>query len=829
MLPCLLLAAILYPTPDASAAPLSLGRAGAADVYWEPSRGLDGIELEANGVRFRPFAGARAVGPSGDPEPGIVLQARPQVIDDALRINIISNDSPARGVDPGLVEGLGQWRRLDLSRQSEAYGQTFWQKTTYSVTGDFWFTAHWVMEASNGTSWQATNAANEGEGPFPAALRVNYAPDTDGHYLPVREVLEVRVSRHLWDVVPMPRQQPSEYRHDLAASVQLDLWGGTADPELSHFLDIMDAVGIGRLQFLSILQNWQAGGFDSLLPDSIWMPDFPPNPGIGTVDQLRALAQKGNEIGRFGFRTNYRILRSSSPSYLAGLAHFALDASGKSLDYLAPADWPTIAGRQETEIQQLFSPRASFTDQLTSGACPGAWHDYSARGGSRSMRQTLARQRALARLIRQAHQGPLGSESLMDQELLGEFVDTGDFGIMDAHHRLFSPEFKLRRLHALTAFHGMGLMYRFYEMPPYPAFHSGRTTFGADQAQLDDYRACEVLYGNGAYVCYPFASWSYWLTECMLIGNLQRHYLLQPVQSVEYWRQGEWVTLEDLVRAGVTPNSDPWSGQPTSEFGRVRTRYANGLTVVVNRLPEPLDVPVPGALRLTLPRSGWAAWTPDGTVLAYSALSPGAGQRVDYLRDAAAGIEFLDPRGATLRGVSQPTLWLNGEPAVTVDIASNTVTVQGRQWALDLPQPPPPTRLDFSFTESLQGWRIGEGILAGAVTPEGLALRIVSPDPQLYSPPLAVAADDTPALEIRLQASAGELAQLYFTTDTDRVIDENKVFRIPVVADGQFHTCRVACADHPSWRGTITSLRLDPIHGPSRCQLTLAGLTTVPR
>lgn len=825
MLPCLLVTvATLALVPQANAAPTTLGRAGVAEVLWDAARGLDGLELQVDTVRFRPFAGACAVGPAGSPEPTAVLQVRPQVAGDVLRINVLSNDSPARGVDPGHVEGLGEWRRLDLSRQAEAYGQPFWQKTTYSVQGDFWFSAHWVMEASNATSWQAFNTSNRGMGPFPAALRVSYAPDTDGHYLPVRELLEVRVSRSLWDAVPQPRQQPSEYRQELANSVQLDLWGGVAEPELSHFLDVMSAVSLGRTRFLSILQNWQVGGFDSLLPDSIWMPDFPPNPGIGTVAQLRALADKGNSIGRFGLRTNYRVLRTQSPSYVSGVAHFAIDQSGASLDYLAPADWPGIAGRQEAQIQDLFATRASFTDQLTSGAYPGAWHDYNARTGSRSLRATLARQRGLARLIRKAHQGPLGSESLMDQELLGEFVDTGDFGIMDAHHRLISPEFKLRRLHALTAFHGMGLMYRFYEMPPYPLFHSGRTTFGSDATQLDDFRACEVLYGNGAYVCYPFANWSYWLTECMLIGNLQKHYLLQPVTVVTYWSDGDWVSLEELVRGGLTPNTDPWAGQQTAQFGRVKVQYANGLTVVVNRLPEPIQVTVAGGQTLTLPRSGWVAWKPDGSLLAYSALWPGSEHRVDYLRDDAAAVEFLDPRGQSLRGVSLPTLWADGQPVVSVDTAANTVTVAGRPIPLDLPQPPRVTNLDFAFEQSLCGWRIGEGVLAGAVTDDGLALGIVSPDPQLYSPRMAVPAEAAPSLEISLRATAGDLAQLYFTTADDPVITEGRVFRIPVVSDGEFHTYRVDCAANPLWRGTIASLRFDPIHGPATCEVTVKSM-----
>jgi hypothetical protein len=814
--------------PAASAAPVAVGPLGDALVTWESTQGLAGIEVSTNGVTFHPFAGAAALGPDGKPDPSVVLQVRPEIREGALRITILSNDGPARGVDPGRVEGLGEWRRLDLSRQSEAYGQTFWQKTAYSVTGDFWFTAHWVMDESDGTNWDAPSPANQGTGPFPAALRVVYAPDAAGYVLPIHEVLEFRISRNLWEIVPRPRQNPSEYRDDLASSVQLDLWGGVAEPELSHLLDVMRAISLGRFHYLSLLQNWETGGFDTLLPDSVLMPDYPPNPGIGTVAQLRDLARKGNAMGRFGLRTNYRVLRDVSPSYRAGRARFAVDAAGKSLDYLAPGDWPAIAGRQEAEIHGLFAARASFTDQLTSGACPWAWHDYAANTGSRSMRQTLERQRDLARLIRSAHQGPLGSESLMDQEMLGEFVDTGDFAIMDGYHRLFSPEFKLRRLHDLSNFQGMGLMYRFFEMPPYPQFHSGRTTFGTDPAQLDDYRACEVMYGNGAYVCYPFATWDYWLTEALLIGNLQKHYALQPVAQVYYWHDGDWATLEDLVRGGLVPNINPWAGEPTREFGRVRTRYANGLTVVVNRLPEPLLVPDAVPEPVTLPRSGWVAWKPDGSLLAFSATWPGTDHRVDYLRDRNAGLEFIHPRGQEVNGASLPTLRLHGQPAVVANVAANVVTVNGHDMPLDLPRPRSATTITYDFAESLEGWRLGEGVLTGAVEGGVLDLGIVSPDPQLYSAPLAVPAGSAPWIELRLKTSAGDLAQLYFVTDADPVTGEDKVFRVTLVPDNEYHAYRIHAAEHPAWKGTITGLRLDPVHGPAQARVSIDYLRAGP-
>lgn len=805
----------------ASAAPASYPLAeGSATV--DPARGLPGVTVTANGVTFQPFFGAAVMGSKGRREPSIRMRLQAESDGDTLRLHLSCDHPDARGIHPGSVRGLGEWRRLDLSRQAENYGQMWWPKTVYSVQGDLWFAAHWVLEESDATSWRALQQQNQGTRPFAAAHQVDYAPDTAGRYLPLHEVLELRVSRNLWDVVPEPRQPASEYARDLAGCVQLDLWGGRAAGELEHLLKVLGAAGqCSSLRFLTFLQNWQTGGFDSLLPDSVWMPDYPPNIGVGTVDELRSLCALGKSLGRFGFRTNYRILRRNAPSFLGSSAHYAVDRTGNELDYMSPGDWPAVAGRQEREIRDLWQPDASFTDQLTSGAFPWEWHDFDQERGSRSLRQTLGRQRDLARLIKDTHGGPLGSETLMDQELLGFYVDSGDFGIGNGHSRLFSPEFKLRRLHHLSTFHGMGLMYRFYEFPPFPAFHSGKTTFGQDQAQLDDYRCCEVLYGNGAYVCYPFANWRYWLVETLLIGNLQRQYALQPVRSVQYLHDGAWRTLEELVEGGLTPVTSPWAEQ-TQAFGRIRVEYENGLTIVANRLPEPLPVPDARPDGITLPRYGWVAWKADGNFVAFSADWPCTDQRVDYLRDDHLQIEFIDPRGNTVRGVDRPTLWAHGRPVVVADPEANCIEINGTQMPLTLPAPAPLERLDASFDGSLDDWRIGEGILNARFEDGALLLDTVSGDPQLYSPALALDGDRAGTLEFRLKTDAGELAQLYFATESAGHYSEDRVFRVTIIPDGEWHTYRVETAGHPAWRGQrITGLRLDPIHGPAKAKVAV--------
>ena len=813
-----------------SAEPTPLGAVGPATISYDATEGLDSLTVTVDGTQFQPLAGTAPLNHDGKLDNTIPLQIKTSATNDVLRIELAANHTSASGIDAGLVQGLGQWRRLDLSRYCEPHGQTWWPKTTYSVQGDFWFTAHWIMAESNGTRWKATNESNRGNAPFPAALNVLYEPDTDGNYLPIHEVLELRFSRNLWDVVPQLRQQPSQYKDFLTRSIFVDLWGGSDANRLQHLLKILKAIGRNDLTYYTILQNWETAGWDALLPDSMWLPDYPPNPGIGTVEQLRDLCTLGKSIGRFGFRTNYRILREASPSYQRGLAHFATKPDGTRLDYVRCADWLPVAARGDKEIHDQFAPNACFTDQMTSGAAPWSWHDFAAKDGSRSYKQTLAHQQALARQMKQIFGGPLGSETLIDQHLLGQFVDTGDYGIMAGHKRLFSPEFKLRRLQHLSGFHGMGIMYRFYEASPFKQYHSGTTTFGNDPAQLDDYRTCEILCGNGAYLCHDSANWQYYLTECLLVGHLQRHYSGCPVHNVRYHHRDRWLTLDQFVRQGNIPNIVRWNPQ-TEAYGRVWIEYQNGLNVIANRLDTPYTVPDTPAGPVTLPKSAWVAWKKDGSLCAYSAFSPGTQHRVDYLQDKNADLLYIDPRGQTTMGADQITLFEAGKPVLIADPNQNYVEVDGKRLPLELPSPPPRTSLDFQFNEHLDGWRPTRGILQAETRDGFLHLDAAGGSVSLRSPPLNIPADNIHSIQIRMkiQAETCQSGGLYFTTRQYPNVWTDRLIRFNPIADSNFHTYNLDVSNHPKWKGqTITGLRLDPLRGTPKAQIQIDSIHATP-
>lgn len=713
----------------------------------------------------------------------------------------------------GRAVGAGPWARLSYTRHAEPYGQPFWPRVAQWRDSGLFLAAAWDMAASAGSEWDAPDQRFAGTGPFATALDVVYRARTDGSRLPLDETLRVRVGRDLWQTAPLPTQQPSPYAAELGREVMLDLWSGTAR-ENTALLRHLDSVCGGEARFVTVLENWQAGGFDALLPDSIRLPEYPPNPGVGSVAELSELCQTAKRLGRFGFRTNYVYLRPSSPSAKAGEARAALGSDGKPLWFTRPADWLPLARRQEADIATLGAPNATFSDQLTSGGGAWAYEDCDVAQGDRvSMGRALAAQRELATLLRTAHGGPLGSETLIDEQLLGQWVDNGDFGIYDGHHRAMTPEFKLRRIHHLSAFHGMGLMYRFFEMPPFKSWSGGQARYLTDPAQYDDYRAATVLYGNGGYLFYyPGMPWDYVLTECLVVGTLQRHYAGVAVKAVRYWHEGRWVGLLDLVAAGIDPVPSPWGPQPDS-LRRIRVEYANGLTVVVNRLPDSCTVDAVGG-PLTLPQAGWAAWQADGSVLAYSALAPGTTTRIDYVADRARGLRFVNPRGAQVFGVDRPTLWRGGRLWSQVDPKTGDAVVDGQPLPWRPPATPAVTRLDFRFEHDSAGW-VGQSDLGPLRLAGGrLCAEITGPDPYLIGPKLDLAPDSVKTVVLRLKVSCGDFGQFYFVTAAQPGWSEERCLRVPLRHTEQVQEVRLPVGDHAQWRGQrITGLRLDPEHG----------------
>ncbi len=742
-----------------------------------------------------------------------------------VSLSLGSGDPRITHALPGTVPLDGEWTGLDLSQYQLAHGQPYWPKTYYLRDHNLFLCAWWDWDVSSATDIEWPEEAcgpREGTGAFAPAAAMRYVPGPDGERAPLRETLHVRVSRDLWDAALPSLCRPSEYRREMAGMVYFEFWGAEPAERIEYALSRAGELVGPYVRLLTVVQNWEAGGWDALLPDSIWLPDYPPNPSVGTVEELREVADLGNALGRIAFRTNYMLLRRRAPSFVRGQADFALEPDGGPRWHTQPSRWLDIASRQEDEIQRLWAPSAAFTDQLASGGGSWAYLDFGdPAGAGRTIGGALARQRALARLLKRKNNGPLGSETLNQQDLIGYYCDFGDFCIMDGHHRLFSPEYKLRRLQEITVNYGCGLHYRFFELPPFNAFHSGTLDLWSDPGLMDDYRCCEVMLGNGGYV-WDGMPWEWALTELILIGRLQRHYALVPIKVVEYLTDDGWRTLEEMVRSGFVLRTRPWN-QKQPEMGRVRVEYRNGLWVYVNRLPDDLAVDTPAGT-IVLPQYGWVAFRPDGSLLAYSAYRPGTEHRADFLEERASGLRFINPRGETVDGSADVRLWRDGGLLWSVNPETDTATVKGESVPLNPPQPAPLRGLQFEFGDGLAGWRATHGVLRVTREEDGAGLLVCDPDPQVWSPPLRVDGRAGDVVELMMSTDAGEEGQLYFATSEDGV-SGRQVVSFPVQADGERHTIAVSVGQHERWAGrTITRIRLDPVHGPESAHVVLYSL-----
>jgi hypothetical protein len=739
-------------------------------------------------------------------------------------VEISSADRRFDAASPGNVVHAGRWIGMDLSQYAMAYSQPFHPKTYYLPGPNVFLCAWWDTELSHAShqDWPpALCHARQGEKPFRPAATMRYVAGRDGRHADLHEALHIRVARRLWDAAFPSLCRPSEYGRELVGLVYLDDWSGQNTADMRHMLGVLKRLAWPHVGFLTIVQNWQAGGFDALLPDSIWMPDYPPNPVVGSVEELRAAAEAGRALGRFGFRTNYAFLREQAPSRVRKLVDFAQGPDGKPSWHSQPSRWLNLARRQESEIVGLFHSTASFTDQLGSGGV-GTYLDFNrAAGGDGTIAGAVAHQRGLARLIKETCHGPLGTESMIQQDLIGYYCDFGDYGVMDGHDRLFTPEYKLRRLQDVTVNYGCGLYYRFFEMPPYPRFHANQLDLWHDPALMDDYRCCEVLLGNGGYIFWP-CPWSYAITEAILVGRLQRRYALASVASVEYETPAGWKSLEELVRGGFCLESRTWLGQQT-ELGRIRVVYGNGLTVIGNRLPRAMTVTLPSG-RLVLPQFGWVAYQQRGSLLAYSAFWPGTNHRVDFLDEGRGGLRMLNPRGAMIEGAATIRLWKGGTSLWSVDPVAGVASLNHERLPLRRPALAPLADVSVDFSRGLGGWQPAMHVLRTEPATGGTRLTIIGSDPQLYSPPLSLKGHADDVLVLKLSTDAGSVGQLYFST-SDEPMSERQVMLFHPTPDGRPQTLEIPIGRHSHWAGhRITAIRLDPIHGPPKATVVLYEL-----
>jgi PGF-CTERM protein len=139
--------------------------------------------------------------------------------------------------------------------------------------------------------------------------------------------------------------------------------------------------------------------------------------------------------------------------------------------------------------------------------------------------------------------------------------------------------------------------------------------------------------------------------------------------------------------------------------------------------------------------------------------------------------------------------------------ASNTVTAE----------PVPPAEPDWTWESDgdMQGW-ITRDDADPTVSDGALHLAVTGGDPQAHSPCVSVDADAADTVLVRMRNELEtEQAMLYWrSADTEFRLLSSTVFSVSA-GDESYQTYRLDMSDHPEWEGTISQIRLDPLHSPS--------------
>ena len=510
----------------------------------------------------------------------------------------------------------------------------------------------------------------------PTSCDVFYALLKDGSRPRLKERFVICVATSMWEALFPVENKPSEFRSELAEMLFFDHWEKGMNESgfrLGKFaLEWLARVTAGRMKFFTIVETWGSGGFDDSNPDAYRIPDHAePFPQAGTKQELKDYIQFGKTVGRFGLRCNYMGATDKSWSIRQGLVKRAVDRKGQPAWYTSFHSVKPLVKRQETDIKTDFATTAVWHDQWASIGSGGAVVNFDPEvPGAGTICAVRRDVREICKWTKKFYSAPLGSESFISEWLIGEYCDVADFGIFDAHSRYdFTPEYKLRRLHHLTTFYGMGLGGRYFCGPGSGVegwIHRGNMRYANDTEGVDGYRGCEILYGNGAYLCF-FAREGmglrliHALTECFTVGVAQRYYVLQPVDYVQYGKDGRWKTLDRIIPAASS------LADVNSWYKRFHIRYANGCHVWVNRDEQALIVKTSDNRQFELPKNGWLIYTEDGNLTAYTAIIDdpvvaGYRRRVDFCEDKKRRIRYVNPRKALqYMGVKHPTVWLDGK------------------------------------------------------------------------------------------------------------------------------------------------------------------------
>ncbi|MFC5407183.1 hypothetical protein [Cohnella soli] len=114
------------------------------------------------------------------------------------------------------------------------------------------------------------------------------------------------------------------------------------------------------------------------------------------------------------------------------------------------------------------------------------------------------------------------------------------------------------------------------------------------------------------------------------------------------------------------------------------------------------------------------------------------------------------------------------------------------------------------FNGSDDGWTASNDVDPFVIGSNEISTIVTGDTPTLTSPSFDTDAEELPILRLRMKATAGTSIAVYFETDStpSPQFSEDRVMRVPIIADGQFHEYSLDMWSHPLWSGKIGHIRL---------------------
>ncbi|MDR3707062.1 MAG: DUF5696 domain-containing protein [Capsulimonadaceae bacterium] len=432
----------------------------------------------------------------------------------------------------------------------------------------------------------------------------DYRALTNGNRIAMNEVAYYALSPDPDEVLPTPIGDPSPFRQTMGDLAVIDYWGGDA-VKYANLLDNASTYGITK--FLTIVHDWQHGGYDQQLPTVLPASSF-----IGGNEGLITLTTKAKALGeRIALHENYVDFYPNGP--LWNPDDVAVSPEGKKIPawseggrisyVLSPVRIMKYARTITAEVHNTLGTNASYLD-VHSSYNPFSHTDARAdRSGAGEYLTCLNATKELWQYLRDVHGGPVLGEGCQHWFWSGMLDGVeAQLGVGPSQNEtedvpLF-VDFDLLKIHPRQINHGMGYLSRWLKP------ENGNVP---TQARQDHYRMQELAFGHSAFVDASTLNIPFMFEEHNLAIPVTSRYATAKVRSIAYEVNGEMLDTSGAIAAeGV--------------FDRVRIAYDNGLTIWANTRETPWTVTV-GNSSYVLPMFGWLA-SGDG-VLAYTARRDG--------------------------------------------------------------------------------------------------------------------------------------------------------------------------------------------------------------